>query len=200
MSLAVAVCEHALPRNMKSPPVAQPLSWLPRLHCNTAVTAEFIRELTAAIYVEHAADRVLVEEALQAACKSLSEAEFSTSWRNQRIRRQIKEGATTQAAVLSVLQKFRGMICPCQQQPVVNEAVEEVFQNQALASISINGKLYSTFDLMAGKVCKHATMSLAHACGRTACSRQPTRQLDGGLATAGSACDGGLARLLACLY
>jgi hypothetical protein len=105
-------------------------------------------DLTAAIYVALEADRVLVEEALRKDGKKLGD--FSTAWRNQRIRRTIAAGAVTQAAVSNVLQKYRGQICLATGEPVVDAAVERVYEEQGKASIDIYGKQLSPFDLMEG--------------------------------------------------
>lgn len=105
-------------------------------------------DLTAAMYQEHAVDKVLVQRALSKHGKTL--ADFSTAWRNQRIRRTIRDGATTQAAVLKVLDKYKGQTCLATGEPVVSPLVEAVYEEQGKASISIAGKLHSPFDLMAG--------------------------------------------------
>lgn len=105
-------------------------------------------ELTAAIYEEYSPDRQLVEEALSSSGKRLED--MPTPWRNKRIRRTIRPGPDTQAAVLGVLKKFKGLQCMVTQQPVVTPEVEEVYANQCKADITIHGKLHNTWDLMAG--------------------------------------------------
>lgn len=109
----------------------------------------FMSELTAAIYGDHTPDRVLVEAALQKQGKTL--ADFSTSWRNQRIRRTILGGSETQAAVLKVLQKFKGKVCTATGAAVVTDEVMLVYSNQAKADIAAKGKLCNTFDMMKGE-------------------------------------------------
>lgn len=105
-------------------------------------------DLTAALYVEHAPDRVLADEALRKVGKKVTD--FSPAWRNQRIRRTIADGATIQAAALGVLQKYRGQMCLATGEAVVTAKVEAVYQQQGEPTITIYGRKHSPFDLMTG--------------------------------------------------
>lgn len=80
--------------------------------------------LTDAIYVEDEADKLLVVEALTQAGTKLED--FSREWRNQRIRRTIREGKQTQAAVLKVMKEFEKKVCPITGVSVVTAALKEV--------------------------------------------------------------------------
>jgi hypothetical protein len=110
--------------------------------------ALFIGDLTDAVLVKDAADLALVLAAL--AKEGLTLAEMDKEWQHSRIKRKILAGPITQAAVQAVLEKWEGKECPLTGKLVVTEAVRKVFDNQCVADIELDGKLYNTWDLVAG--------------------------------------------------
>jgi len=105
--------------------------------------------LSAAILVDHPPDLRAAEAALEH--EGLRVCDMPSTWRHPRIRRQIMDGNTTQAAVFKVMQDFKDRVCPMTGSSVVTEEVQEVYDNQAGRNITVKGQQRSVFDLMEGK-------------------------------------------------
>jgi hypothetical protein len=99
--------------------------------------------------VKHQADVVLVEAALAKAGKKLEE--MPKWWVDSHIRRTAPPGSTMEANVRAVLENLKGKACVVTGKEIITEAVWEVFNNQSIRNIEIDGVLYNTWDLAAGE-------------------------------------------------
>lgn len=107
--------------------------------------------LTDGILVRDEADMALVVAKLEAAGLTLTDKD--RQWLDSRIKRRAPTGTVMQANVRKGLQEFEGKVCPLTGEPVITEKVWQVYHQQGVADIMLDGKLYNTWDLTAGETC-----------------------------------------------
>jgi len=103
-----------------------------------------------AIFTEVEEDVRACEEALQRAGQQLKDK--NKSWRRKRIRRTVKAEHVIQQQLQELLEKYRGMVCPETQEPVVTPELAAAIANALNRDIQTGSGMKSAIDLLAGNV------------------------------------------------